>query len=350
MKAIPAKTSMPILECIMIDATTDIIKFTANDMELGIETIVEGEIIEKGKIAIEAKLFSEMVRKLPDNDIEIQTDDKFNAYITCENSNFNIAGRSGEDFSFLPVIEKEKQITVSQFNFKELVNRTIFCTAPNDTNKMMTGELFEVVDSELKIVALDGHRIAIRKLALEGRADDVKVVVPGKTLNEISKILSSNAEDMMNVYFTNNHILFEFDDTTVVSRLIEGEYFRINQMISSDYETKVIVNKKEMLSSIDRATLLIRENDKKPIIFKIGNGNMEVQVASSIGSLKENISISKEGNDIMIGFNPKFMMDALGRIDDENISIYLLNPKAPCFIRDEAESYVYVILPVNFVA
>jgi DNA polymerase-3 subunit beta len=215
---------------------------------------------------------------------------------------------------------------------------------------MMTGELFEVVDSELKIVALDGHRIAIRKLALEGRADDVKVVVPGKTLNEISKILSSNAEDMMNVYFTNNHILFEFDDTTVVSRLIEGEYFRINQMISSDYETKVIVNKKEMLSSIDRATLLIRENDKKPIIFKIGNGNMEVQVASSIGSLKENISISKEGNDIMIGFNPKFMMDALGRIDDENISIYLLNPKAPCFIRDEAESYVYVILPVNFVA
>ena len=185
---------------------------------------------------------------------------------------------------------------------------------------------------------------------LTSHADDVKVVVPGKTLSEISKILSTNAEDAVTIYFTNNHILFEFDNTTVVSRLIEGEYFRINQMLSSDYETKVTINKKEFLDSIDRATLLIKESEKKPIILSITDGSLEVHVNSSMGSLNEDIDINKDGKDIMIGFNPKFLIDALKVIDDEQIYIYLVNPKAPCFIKDKEESYIYLILPVNFTA
>ena len=350
MKAVPTRTTMSILECILIDASTNEIKFTANDMELGIETIVEGEIIEKGKVAIDAKIFSEIVRKLPDNDITIETDDNYTSTITCEKSKFNIAGKSGDDFSYLPVILKEKSISLSQFTLKETINQTIFCTSPNDNNKMMTGELFEVKDNVLKVVGLDGHRIAIRNINLSGNADDVKVVVPGKTLNEISKILSSDAESVVNIYFTNNHILFEFDNTMVVSRLIEGEYFKINQMLSSDYETKVVINKKEFLDSIDRANLLIREGDKKPIIINITDGSLEVKVQSAIGSLNEDIDINKEGKDIMIGFNPKFLIDALRVIDDETVDIYLVNPKAPCFIRDKEENYIYLILPVNFSA
>lgn len=350
MKAVPTRTTMSILECILIDASTNEIKFTANDMELGIETIVEGEIIEKGKVAIDAKIFSEIVRKLPDNDITIETDDNYTSTITCEKSKFNIAGKSGDDFSYLPVIIKEKSISLSQFTLKETINQTIFCTSPNDNNKMMTGELFEVKDNVLKVVGLDGHRIAIRNINLSGNADDVKVVVPGKTLNEISKILSSDAESVVNIYFTNNHILFEFDNTMVVSRLIEGEYFKINQMLSSDYETKVVINKKEFLDSIDRANLLIREGDKKPIIINITDGSLEVKVQSAIGSLNEDIDINKEGKDIMIGFNPKFLIDALRVIDDETVDIYLVNPKAPCFIRDKEENYIYLILPVNFSA
>ena len=350
MKAVPTRTTMSILECILIDASTNEIKFTANDMELGIETIVEGEIIEKGKVAIDAKIFSEIVRKLPDNDITIETDDNYTSTITCEKSKFNIAGKSGDDFSYLPVIIKEKSIRLSQFTLKETINQTIFCTSPNDNNKMMTGELFEVKDNVLKVVGLDGHRIAIRNINLSGNADDVKVVVPGKTLNEISKILSSDAESVVNIYFTNNHILFEFDNTMVVSRLIEGEYFKINQMLSSDYETKVVINKKEFLDSIDRANLLIREGDKKPIIINITDGSLEVKVQSAIGSLNEDIDINKEGKDIMIGFNPKFLIDALRVIDDETVDIYLVNPKAPCFIRDKEENYIYLILPVNFSA
>ena len=350
MKAVPTRTTMNILECILIDATTNEIKFTGNDMELGIETIVEGEIIEKGKIAIDAKLFSEIVRKLPDNDITLTTDSNNNALITCEKSKFNIAGKSGDDFSYLPAIIKDKMITLSQFQLKEVINQTIFSIAINDNNKMMTGELFEVNEGTLKVVGLDGHRIAIRNIKLEGISDDVRVVIPGKTLQEISKILNADAESFVNIYFTNNHVLFEFDQTHVVSRLIEGDYFKISQMLSNDYETKVSINKKEFLDSIDRANLLIREGDKKPIIINILNGLLQVNVNSAIGALNEDIDIDKEGKDIMIGFNPKFLMDALRVIDDENVTMYLVNHKSPCFIRDKEEKYIYLILPVNFTA
>ena len=350
MKAVPTRTTMNILECILIDATTNEIKFTGNDMELGIETIVEGEIIEKGKVAIDAKLFSEIVRKLPDNDITLSTDSNNNALITCEKSKFNIAGKSGDDFSYLPAIIKDKMITLSQFQLKEVINQTIFSIAINDNNKMMTGELFEISEGTLKVVGLDGHRIAIRNIKLEGRDDDVRVVIPGKTLQEISKILNADAESLVNIYFTNNHVLFEFDQTHVVSRLIEGDYFKINQMLSNDYETKVSINKKEFLDSIDRANLLIREGDKKPIIINIQNGLLQVNVNSAIGALNEDIDIDKEGKDIMIGFNPKFLMDALRVIDDENVTMYLVNHKSPCFIRDKEENYIYLILPVNFTA
>ena len=165
----------------------------------------------------------------------------------------------------------------------------------------MTGELFEIKDNTLRVVSLDGHRIAIRRIELKDSYPDRKVVVPGKTLNEISKILSGEMDDQIDIYFSENHIMFKFDDTTVVSRLIDGEYFRIDQMLSSDYETKVTINKKEFLSCIDRATLLVKEGDKKPIIIDIQDGAMELQINSAMGSMKEEIDINKEGKDIMIG-------------------------------------------------
>ena len=342
-KAVPSKTTMPILECILIDATTDIIKLTANDMELGIETIIEGDIIEKGLIAIDAKIFSEIVRKLPDNEVVIETDSNLQTLITCEKAKFNISGKSGEEFSYLPYIEKEEPVELSQFTLKEIIRQTIFTISDHDSNKLMTGELFEINENILKVVALDGHRISIRKVELMNNYASKKVIVPGKTLIEVSKILSGEVESK-----APNHIVFEFDQTVVVSRLIEGEYFKIDQMLSSDYETKVRVNKKELLSCIDRAMLLVKEGDKKPIIINIGDEAMELKIQSQLGSMNEDILITKEGKDLLIGFNPKFLMDALRVIEDEEIQIYLTNAKAPCFIRDEKESYIYLILPVNF--
>ena len=246
------------------------------------------------------------------------------------------------------MIEKNDGIVLSQYTLKEVIRQTIFSIATNENNKLMTGELFEIKDNILKVVSLDGHRIAIRKIELKESYGDKKVVVPGKTLNEISKILSGEVEDQVQIFFTDNHIVFEFDDTVVVSRLIEGEYFRIEQMLSSDYETKIKINKREFLNCIDRATLFVKEGEKKPIIINIEGNQMVLNINSQIGSMNEDIDIAKEGKDIMIGFNPRFLIDALKVIDDEEITIYLVNPKAPCFIKDETESYIYLILPVNF--
>ena len=347
-KAVPNKTTMSILECILLDATRGVIKLMANDMELGIETVIEGDILEKGQIALDAKIFLDIVRKLPDSDVTIEVDNSMKTNITCEKAKFTIIGKSGEDFTYLPSIERIDSITVSQFTLKDVVRQTIFSIADNDTNKLMTGELFEINENRLRVVSLDGHRISIRNIELKENYSPLKVVVPGKTLQEISKILTGEAEDMVDIFFADNHILFEFDETKVVSRLIEGEYFHIDQMLSSDYDTKVKINKREFLNCIDRATLLIREGDKKPIILNIQDGSLQLKINSFVGSMNEEIEIEKEGKDILIGFNPKFFIDALRVIDEETISLYMVNPKAPCFIKDDEGKFIYLILPVNF--
>ena len=347
-KAVPSKTTMPILECILIDASTDVVKLTANDMELGIETTIDGEISERGILAINARIFSEIVRKLPDSDVVIESINDSQAIITCEKAKFNIAAQSGEDFAYLPSVEKDDFITVSEYTLKEVIRQTIFSIADSDTNKMMTGELFEIDENILKVVSLDGHRISIRKIELKDSYSPKKVIVPGKTLQEISKIVGGEAESDVDISFTRNHIVFEFDRTVVVSRLIEGEYFKIDQMLSSDYETKVKINKRELLDCIDRATLLIKEGDKKPIIIDIRDDSMELKIKSQAGSMDEVILCAKEGRDLLIGFNPKFLIDALRVIDDEEVDLYFMNAKAPCFIKDEAQSYIYlIIIPVR---
>ena len=278
LKAVPSKTTMSILECILIDASTNEIKFTANDMELGIETLVEGEIIEKGKIAIDAKIFSEIVRKLPDSEITISTDNNYQMLITCEKAKFNIAGKSGEDFSYLPMIEKDKFIYLSQFTLKEIIRQTIFSIADNDNNKIMTGELFEVNGNELKVVSLDGHRISIRKVELKDSFDKISAIVPGKTLTEICKILNGGNDDEVRIFFTMNHIVFEFDNTVVVSRLIEGEYFKINQMLSSDMRQRLILIKKSFLIVSTEPHFLSRRVTRNQLLLQFRTENLNLRL------------------------------------------------------------------------
>lgn len=348
MKAVSSRTTMPILECILIDASSDVIKLTANDMELGIQTEVEGTIEKAGMIAINAKILSEIIRKLPDNDVVIESMENNQTSIVCEKAKFDIPGREAEEFSYLPKVEREGSVSLSQFVLKEAIRQTIFSISDSETNKLMTGELFEIKENYVRLATLDGHRISIRRIEMEGDFEEKKLVIPGKTLAEISKILSGEIEKEVIISYTDNHVVFEFDKTIVVSRLIEGEYFKIDQMLSKDYETKVTINKREFLNCIDRATLLVKEGDKKPVIIRIEDERMELQINSQMGSMNEEILIEKEGKDLLIGFNPKFLIDALRAIDEEEITIYLMNPKAPCFIKNEEESYLYLILPVNF--
>ena len=347
-KAVPSKTTMSILECILIDARKDSIKLIANDMELGIETVIKGKIEEKGMIALDSSIFMNIVRKLPDSDVNIVTDQSYKTTIVCEKAKFNIMGKPGDEFSFLPEIKKDREVVISHFTLREIIRQTIFSIAENDSNPLMWGELFEIDGDSLRVASLDGHRISIRKVSLKDSYEPIKAIVPGKTLNEISKIISDSTEKTVNMYFEQNEILFEFDNTKMVSRLIEGNYFDVDKMITSDYETKVVINKNKLVECIDRATLLVKEGDKKPIILDISDNNLNIKINSTIGSMDEDVDAEKSGKDIMIGFNPKFMIDALRAIDDEEISIYMVNPKAPCFIRNDDESYIYLILPINF--
>ena len=349
-KAVSTKSAMPNLQCILIEASLSEIRLIANDIELGIETVIEGNIVEAGKIALEAKLLSDIVRKLPNSEILIETNASYQANIRCERSKFNIPGTSGDDFNYRPEVEKNKYISLSQFTLKEVIRQTIFSISDQENTKIMTGELFEVNGDMLKVVSLDGHRISIRKVELKDSFEGMKVIVPGKTLNEISKVLTGGAEDEIRLFVTDKHILFEFENTKVVSRLLEGEFYKIDQMLSDDYETKFSINKKEFLDCIDRASLFIKESDKKPIIMDIESSNIYMKIDSSLGSMNEEIEIKKEGKDLKIGFNPKFLMDALRVIDDEEIDIYMVNAKSPCFIRNADSSYVYLILPVSIAA
>ena len=347
MKAVPSHTTMDILQCVLIDASTSSVHLITNDMEMGIETIIDGTILEKGAVALDARIFNEIIRRLPDSEVTIFSDSGFITLITCEKAKFTIPGKSGEGFSTLPVVEKNEPLTISQFSLKEMIRQTIFSIASNENNKIMTGELFEIKDRILSLVSLDGHRISIRRLMLERDYENQKVIVPGKTLNEISKILSGEMDEIVSIFFTENHIIFEMEDTTIVSRLIEGEYFRIDQMLSSDYETKILVNKKRFMECIDRSSLLVKEGDKKPLIIRVRDNEMELFMDTQMGTMNEEVDIEKEGKDIIIGFNPKFLIDALRSVNEEDVTLYMTNAKAPCYIRDNDLTYTYLILPVN---
>ncbi|KIR02510.1 DNA polymerase III beta subunit [Lachnospiraceae bacterium TWA4] len=346
-KAVASRSTSSILECVLIDAKDQEVTLTANDTTLGIETKLMAHVIEPGQIAIEARLFTEIIRKLPNSQIVLELNDS-QVNITCENANFKIPYVSPEEFTSLPEIDKENYIKVSQFTLKEVIRQTIFALSINDTNPLMTGELFEVFEDQLKIIALDGHRIAIRTIMLGETYPYQKVIVPGKILNEVSKILTGEHERYVTIYFSQNHICFEFDETVVVSRLIEGEYFRIEQMLSADYITSIEANKQDLLSAIERSTLLVKESDKKPLIFTIQDQKMNLLMNSSRGTMQEDIEVVQLGDDIQIAFNPRFLIEALKAIDDERITIYTINSKAPCFIKDKDENYIYLILPVNF--
>ena len=212
----------------------------------------------------------------------------------------------------------------------------------------MTGELLDIKDNKLKVVALDGHRVSIRNVDLKDQTSNANVIIPKKTLTKITNIINGTAEENLFIYPNENDIVFEFDNTVVNSRIIGGEFFQVERMLSDNYETKVKINRKDLLEVIKRASAIVHEGDKKPIIVNIENDVMTISISSNISSFTNSIEIVKEGKDIMIGFNPKFIREVIENIDDEEISLYLLNAKSPCFIRDDAGSYVYIILPVNF--
>ena len=347
-KAVPGKTTLPILECVLIIAENSTIKVVANNMELGIETQVNGEIQEPGIVALDAKFFGEVVRRLPDGFVTISTNDAAKqATVSCGKTKFNLLYKDGRAFPAISKINSEESLVISQQVLKNLIHQTIFSVSDNENNRIMMGEYFEIKDRKLTLTALDGHRIAVRSVDIE-QDFDVNAIIPGKTLMEVSRLLSTDKDANVKVIFSDVNVMFEFEGTTIVSRLIEGNYFNISQMVTNDFSTVISVDKAEFFGAIDRSTLLLKDGDKKPVVLDIDDNGMNVQMATTLGTLDENVELSKNGDDIKIGFNPRFLTDIFKVIDEDEVKISFINPKSPCFIKDDAGSYIYMVLPVNF--
>ena len=351
MKAVSTKTSSVILESILISASDNRVVLDATDTELSIQTEVDAVIVKAGGVVLNAKLFSEIVRKFDGTEslIELDVDNDFKTTIRCEQAVFNIMGIDPVEFIPMPKIDRDAFISLSQFSLKEVIRQTEFSTAISDINRMMGGELIDVKNNVAKFVTLDGHRMSIRNIELMGEYEDQKCVVPIKSLQEVMRIIDSDTQKNVNIYFSKDHILFEFDRTLVLSRILDGEFFRIESMLSNDYDTKVNVSRIKLQSAIEQSMILIRENEHKPMILDIENGMLKLSVNSSLGFMDAKVNIEKSGSDLKIAFNPKFLVDALKVIDDDFVNIYFTNAKSPCFIRDDKNTYTYLILPVNFI-
>lgn len=350
-KAVPSKTTtnMPILECILLRATPGGFKMTATDLEFGIESKLENiSIIETGSIALEAKIFSEIVRRLPDDNVEISTDKDNLTLIKCINSEYTLVGQRGDEFPDLPTVEKNLEYTLQQSKLKDMIRQTIFSVSTDESKIALTGELLEIIDNSMNLVSVDGYRLSFRKTTLLNENEDIKAVIPGKTLNEINKILSNEDEFEVSLYFTDKHILFDLGDSTVVSRIINSDFINYEQIFSNDYNTIANINRKNIITCLERASLLSRENKKTPVKIEIKNNKLIITSNTELGTAYEEIEINRQGDDIAIAFNPKYIIDALKAIDDDIINIYFTSALSPCIIKPvNGDEYKYLVLPVR---
>jgi DNA polymerase-3 subunit beta len=347
-KAVSTRSTLPILQCILVQATNDGLKLVGNDLELGIESQINATIIETGSVSLEAKIFSDIVRKLPDNDITISVNENNLTTIICEKSKFTISGHPGSEFIQLPEVNKNQKFSLSQFKLKEMIGQTIFSIALEEIRPIFTGELIEVKDHVLSMVSVDGYRVSIRNIEVKEDIEDFKVIIPGKTLNEIYKILSNDDDNDVSIYYTDKHVLFEIQESIVVSRLLEGEFPNYNNMFSKDYETLVKINRRDLIMSLDRASLIAKESKKNPIKISITENSMVITSNTDLGNVYEELDIHREGIDLDIAFNPKYLIEALKVIDDEEVDFLFTSALNPCIIRKvEKEDYKYLVLPIR---
>jgi DNA polymerase-3 subunit beta len=280
-----------------------------------------------------SRIFGEIIRRMPNTKVNIEKDENENIIITCKNSRFEIKGTKGESFPRIPEIKREKSLKVCQAVIKDMISQTIFAVGEDENRPILNGVNIESKNGLLTFVAIDGFRLALRKYIIEDVDADINVVVPGKTLSEIAKILEPTDEDVT-IYVAENQIMFDMGNTKVVSRLLEGEYFNYENVIPDEYETKILINRKEFLDSIERASILISSDGTRyPINIALKHDKMIITTNTNIGSAREEIKIEVEGNDIEAKFNPRYFIEALKEIDEENIDVSFNSDVGPCIIK-----------------
>jgi len=344
-KAVMSKATVPILEGIYVEAD-NCLKLVGNCFDMGIEFYVNAEIKEKGSIVINSKMFGDIVRGLPDSEVFIHQKDNYVIVIECNNSYYEIKGLSAEGYPMLPEIEEKNKITIQQSALRDMIRKTIYAISDDEKTKILTGSLIEVNDGEIIMVSLDGFRLALAKTVIK---EDVsfKAVIPGKNLGEIYKILDQS-DEKVKITMSVNQALFEFENCKIVSKLLDGEYMNYRSFIPEKFETQIEVNVKEFTKSIERASLIMSEENKYPVKLIIEEDNMLITSSTKFGISKEQMEVNANGSNMTIGFNPRYLLDSFKVIDDEKVEIYFSSPVGPCVVKPiQSEKFTFMILPVR---
>lgn len=350
-KSVPNKTTMPILEGILIQTNNKELKLTSYDLEIGIECIIAAFIEEEGATVVNAIMFSEIIKKLPNTDITITVNENNLLVIECEGSLYKLTTMNPNEFPELPKISVDNFIKIEQNTLKNMIRKTIFAVSTEENKPIFTGCLFEIKENKLNVVAVDGFRLAWKKVYLNSKVNDFSVVIPGKTLNEINKIIL-DAYEPIKIGISKNQALFEMENCKVVTRLLDGEFLNYYNVIPANWETRIRVNKNALQSCFERISLIatssIEKEKKYPVKVTVDIGKMIISCTNQTGDAKEEMYLTTEGKNIEIGFNPKYLLDALKIIDDEEIFMDFGTNISPCIIRPvENEDYIYMILPIR---
>lgn len=356
-RAIAPKTSLPILECIKIDANGDgNVVFTGNNIDICIEYNTKCTVTEGGTIAIASKMFGEIVRRLPEGDVTISVNpSNFITKIKSGSSEFNIQGIAPDEFPDAPILDEKFRFTLNEGSLKKLIRKTISFVAQNEGKKpVLTGALFEIKDNSLNVVASDGHRLAVVKEEIKETVNNYKFVVPGMTLRELIKILKDE-EGSVNIIVSDRTVLFDFGYYQVYSRLLDGEFLKYDAIISAVNTINVVAEKRYIMDSLERAQLLINDDisakseNKVPVRFNIAYDKIDVSCITGKGQVNDTVPVELDGGELIIGFNCRFLLDALSACDEEQVKMEFSAPTSGCFIRsvNNDDSYIYMILPVR---
>lgn len=358
LKAISPRTTLPILTGIKIDATDKGIILTGSDSEISIEITInqniDGEKIvdieEKGSVVLPGRFFVDIVKKLPGKTVNLSTNDQFKTLITSGHSEFNVSGLDPDQYPLLPQVSEDDAIKLPIKVLKNIIAQTNFAVSTSETRPILTGVNWLIQNNELICTATDSHRLALRKLKLEDEEiDDKNVIIPGKALSELNKIVSDSEEDI-NIFFASNQVLFKVGHINFISRLLEGNYPDTTRLFPENYETKIILDNSEFYHAIDRASLLAREGGNN--VIKLSTDVDKVELSSTspeIGTVKEDVSTDNvEGESLKISFNSKYMMDALKAIDNDEVQVEFFGTMRPFILKPkDDETVVQLILPIR---
>ena len=350
-RAVSPKSSIPALEGILLEAEHDL-RLTGYNLETGIRTTVPAEIQEEGTLVLGARLFGEIIRKLPDDVVCFQSDN-YMVNIKCGMSEFNILGTDPEEFPELPTVEYQNSLLIPQRSLKAMISQTLFAVSDNESRPIHTGSLFEVDEGGLTVVSVDGYRLALRHEPIDKKegAEAFSFVVPGAALSEVEKICS-DVEDDASVTQGARHVMFKIGDTMLVSRRLEGEFLAYRQAIPRNNTIKVEGDARALLSSIDRVSLIISDKLKSPLRCVFEDGILKISTKTAIGDAYDVCPVDGDGGGLEIGFNNKYLMDALKAAPADRVRLELTTGVSPCVIlpTEGEENFLYMVLPVRLKA